>query len=282
MILDVIVLSKDNPDEIISTLSSCASQSLPSKHSLCITVVDSSFDYLEISSIIDDFDSSSCDFRIALKRLYPPSGIYPAMNYAIENTTSDCLLFMNSGDSFYDDHSLFYLLNEYEICSNGNSEYRGSFGVTQISAYSSRLNWTTPPFDPRLLNRWLAVYYPCHQSILFNTCWAKNNLYDVNRSIDADALVIRELTRDPHLFSYIPKIVCIFCLGGGLSSRPMKLRAVFNLLKSTEDRRIFSRYLLRYILSPSFLPFNLLPLWTFLRHYLACKLFSVLSLPNGK
>ena len=281
MIIDVIVLSKDNPRELLYTLSSCIAQFIPAQYSLVITVIDSSINQLEVQSIVNDFILSFCDAEIILKRLYPPSGIYPAMNYAIENSNSDCLLFMNSGDTFYDDQSLFHLVNQYDISYSHNSEFRGCFGITHFSAYSSRLNWTTPPFDHRLLNRWLLIYYPCHQSILFNTCWAKSNLYDINYSIDADATVIRELTRDPHLFSYISHIVCSFSLGGR-SSGPMKLGAIFKLLKSRGDRHLFSRYLLRYFLSPSFLPFSLLPFWSYLRYVFACKFFLILGLINGK
>ena len=282
MILDVIVLSKDNPSELIFTLHSCVTQSLPLRHSLCIKVVDSSLNLLEISSIVEKFKMSFRDVQIVLERLYPPTGIYPAMNYALKNSTSDCLIFMNSGDSFFDDHSLCHLVNEYDKRFKYNSEFRGCFGVTKFSSYSSRLTWTTPPSDPGLLNRWLGVYYPCHQSILFNTNWARNHLYDANRSIDADASVIRALTKDSQLFSFITNTVCIFCLGGGLSSRPMKLRSIFNLLKSPENQHIFTRYLLRYILSPSFLPFNLLPFWTFLRYYFTIKLLSALRILYGK
>ena len=281
MIVDIIVLSKDNPTELRRTLSSCCLQYIELPHIYFVTVVDSSFDFSTVSSIITDLQGSSKAVKLLLKRHYPPDGIYSAMNFALNGSDSDCLLFMNSGDTFYDSNSLYHLYTEYITRSSSNPHFKGCFGRTQYCAYSSSIKWTAPPSQSKLFFQWLSIYYPCHQSILFNTSWAKKNSYNRNRCIDADSLVIKALTNEAEHFSFITNIVCSFQLNG-VSSRAPKLSTVFQSFKRNDDRSYTTKLLIKAILSPSFLPFNLSPLWIYLRYRINLLKFHISVSVNGK
>jgi len=75
-------------------------------------------------------DGASTDHTLEMLRRYkeqlafllsePDSGIYDAMNKGVRLASGDCLLFMNAGDSFADDRSLYRLVAAMD--SNGVRE----------------------------------------------------------------------------------------------------------------------------------------------------------------
>lgn len=278
MIADIIVLCKDNSDELIATLDSCCCLITHPSCQYHVTILDSSSDFDLIHRIYSDFVNTTSKVSFSLIRQYPPSGIYSAMNYAVKLSFSDCLIFMNSGDTFFDTFSLAKLIDNYLFHIASNSMFKGCFGIANISAYSNSLRWSVPPSDPRLIFNWLSFYYPCHQSILFSTQWAKSNLYPTHRTIDADSVVIKAFLSDPACFSFVSHTVCNFNLNG-VSSMPLRLSKLFSASFILSSPSYFCRQLLKYILSPAFLPFNLLPFWTYLRHRFTLLLFYIFSIP---
>ena len=153
-----------------------------------------------------------------------------------------------------------------------NTDVCASFGITLLRAYSGRLSWLNPWFSVRDISRWLTYYYPCHQSILFTSEWAKNHLYPTSSSINADSYIIKSaLSQGP--VSYLPQIISEFSMNG-ISSRPQSPRVFFNRPLSYDSLKHF----IKSLLSPPFLP-NTLPFFSFLKN-LVVNLAITMQFPS--
>lgn len=254
MLVTLAVLTKDNYSELEATLRSINSQVLdPSGTRVCdlqILIVDSSQD----SGMSEDLASSlRLSFDPQVFRDFPPRGVYPAMNLAVESSHGDWILFLNSGDTFFDATSLVRLVG----CSFSFSH---CFGVSPVTVFGQALicpllrssvrPWLVP--DPAVcsIHRWLKYYYPNHQSLLVDGSWARAHPFQTDAPQSADRAWMRAALSDPERVAYLPEPVVRFSLGGVSSGLPNWNTLMVRLHEPTRSPMEKAFEMIKFLLGP--------------------------------
>lgn len=105
----------------------------------------------------------------------PDMGIYDAMNKGIKAAKGDWILFLNSGDLFYKNSTLFDIQSQLLNCDvlYGQTSIKQKNGDLLLrSFYPTRLDWKTIPY--------------CHQSVLIKRSFLVRHLFDTTYKIAAD------------------------------------------------------------------------------------------------
>ena len=216
MEVSVVVLCRDNPEELAETLASIP----PAAGPVPVEVV-----------VVDGSASDACRLRWEAMggprpgltlRWHPlePRGVYDAMNRSLQLVRGEWMGFMNAGD-VYEPGGLARLLAHAEalVRSRGIGRAVAVFGQAWVDPPpGSTAPWLTP--DPAMgrLDRWLHSMVPCHQAFLFSVAYARQHPYDTAGSPAADRAVMRSAIARAGVACYLPMPVCRFRLGG-LSSR---------------------------------------------------------------
>jgi hypothetical protein len=145
------------------------------------------------------------------------------MNLGLAATTGDWVLFLNSGDAFFDVTSLARLL---QCCLNFRA--RNGFNPTVIFGQalicplhgSSCKPWLVPDPAVHSIRRWLRIYYPNHQSLLVDGSWARAHPFQVDAPQSADRVWMRAALSDLQRVAYLPEPGVRFSLGGVSSGLP--------------------------------------------------------------
>lgn len=119
-----------------------------------------------------------CDERICLYT-EEDTGIYDAMNQAVSHARGEFVLFMNCGDSFYDEH----VLEKATQCTAQST--RPDNLVLYGDTYSERTD-TMISSAPRITGFTCYRNIPCHQSCIYATRLCKEKPYDKQYKIRAD------------------------------------------------------------------------------------------------
>lgn len=205
--IDIIVLTKNNLDELKRTLLSVPL--IHNKISVNILVFDGSSSRLPSSfftELLGNFSKHISYFSIPEVR-----GIYPSMNFALGHVKSDWFIFLNSGDCFHSDFDINSLRSVF------SSDASIVFGQALIKSHNSRLSWLVPDSGVCSIKHWLRFFEPNHQAIFARKFISKKHSFQISSPIGADAAWKREILAKYH-FSYIPKPFVIFNLGGASSS----------------------------------------------------------------
>jgi glycosyltransferase involved in cell wall biosynthesis len=110
-------------------------------------------------------------------------GIYNAMNRGIVRASGDYVIFMNAGDSFYDDNVLAKVVSS--INNNGYAIYFGKAYVENCA--NTRMRIIDFSREGRnYLDALLHMYMPCHQSIIAPLGCLKRNLFDEKYNLRSD------------------------------------------------------------------------------------------------
>lgn len=143
------------------------------------------------------------------------SGLYNAMNRAVEKCSGDYVLFLNSGDSFADEN---VLADVGDWIDKDNSKADIYFGdVLRVREDRTALeSYRGAGVLPRLL---LAGRMPCHQSIFTKTEIMKRYLFDESYTITADYNFLMKCHRNRHVISHIDRVICYSDCRDGISSR---------------------------------------------------------------
>jgi glycosyltransferase involved in cell wall biosynthesis len=163
MKISIITIVRNDIKNIEETLKSCISQFGIEKEYI---VVDGLSDD-GTSEIIDKYkDSISLYLREADK------GIYDAMNKGASHASGDWIIFMNSGDAFYDDNSLSRLdldnLKSYSVVACSWAER----GAEQALVHArNSIRYTMPA---------------SHQALVIKTEWVKKLLFNIKYRVGAD------------------------------------------------------------------------------------------------
>lgn len=137
------------------------------------------------------------------------SGIYDAMNQALDEVTGHYIVFLNAGDSFYDENVLLKL-NQYIIKNRvnepcilyGNYSRNGEY----IQNQKEKLD------DFTLYRRPL-----CHQSLFYHKdIFSQGRRYNTEYKISADHDITLQLWKDKIPFYHTGITICEYA-GGGLS-----------------------------------------------------------------
>jgi hypothetical protein len=245
-----IVLTKDNRTELVDTFLSILSQKrlTSGPHFQCcssnfceILIVDGSVEPIAIAWLIGKMGTSdrlkACEFAIHVLRQYPPSGVYTAMNLGLVNAQGESLIFMNSGDSFYDEFSLHRLVDaRYEHRRSTGRWPRVVFGQALIMPVGNHLpSWLVP--DPHIsdISRWLRAFTPNHQTMLVDSLWVSQNHFVLDAPHGADRTWMRSALDRSSSYSYLGEPVARFRLGG-VSSRLPNYRTLVLRLKEPSRR----------------------------------------------
>ena len=234
-IVTCIVLTKDNPFQLIETVRSVLHQrpgcATPEDWlrviRFCeVLIIDGSKKPISDSWIIDKGGPLDCDslhyHTLRVIRENPPLGIYSAMNLGLVHARGHALIYMNSGDQFYDVYSLDKL-----IYARLNQKYttgawpRVVFGQALIIPDRKYLpSWLVP--DSRVVNmsRWLRRFTPNHQTMLVDSEWARHNPFVLDSPQSADLTWIRSALNHGGSYVYLREPVARFFLGGISSKLP--------------------------------------------------------------
>lgn len=204
----IITLTKNNLDELILTINSIIEQKI--KVFIDLIIIDGSINKKKVIQTLKSYEKNF--FQKDIEMVYINSyeknihGIYPSMNLGMDNLKSDYLIFMNSGDTFYDFNSLNILFNGIE-----SSKSDICFGQSLIN--SKYTSWLSPSQYVSNIKNWCKFFEPIHQSILVKTDLAINTKFDEKSPIGADSKWKREIINNNH-FEYIPLPVSNFSLNG--------------------------------------------------------------------
>lgn len=103
----------------------------------------------------------------------PDNGIYDAMNKGIDLATGDYIIFMNSGDMFYNNNVISDIFDDF----NNDDIIFGNV-IVNFRAYSSLKKASYPSeINPMSF---------CHQAVFVKSIILKNNKFDVNYKICSD------------------------------------------------------------------------------------------------
>jgi len=271
--VDIIVLTRNNIEELEVTMRSVICQVIGSTVFLNVYIVDGSDDHTPVVNLLISQGNSNANITLRIYQDNPSRGIYPAMNFALQQSSGDALMFMNSGDSFYSPNALQKLVCFYKMKDREYDGIRAVFGQTSFTAYNGSLTWNNPECSPYYIKYWLRFYYPCHQSVLFNGRWARANTYSETIGVRADGIIIRKAI-EGYSDLYLPELIAVFSLSGE-SSSPIRSKD----LKTRESWVIDLRYiflLVKFILSHSLYPYNPVPLISYLKANLVSKYIGMI------
>lgn len=218
---------KDDLDGLELTESSIRSQSFRPNW-LVITPMDSSTTYQHVSQL---------RLEGLITNLIPDkgSGIYSAMNLAIQNSQgNDWLWFLNAGDEFADEKSVELVMNYIK-----ESQKKWLFGGHKLGSSKGNILGENPSpqiFDPR--NQLFSRRFVSHQSVIF-----KNNFlqelagFREHLKIAADwDLLVRASKVDTG--ERISEVISIFYMGGlSTLSRSQGNRELLALRKEHLERK---------------------------------------------
>ena len=225
--IDVIVLTKNNVDELIQTITS-----VPLSHRnflVNILIFDGSSSELPFSFFIDCLG----DLSRHLSYFWIPDvrGIYPSMNFALSHVKSDWFIFLNSGDYFHADFTLASLQSSFL------SEVSVVFGQAEIKSSDSHLSWLVPDSRVTSIDSWLHFFEPNHQAIFARNILSKKYSFQISSPIGADAAWKRKILCE-HTFAYVKRPFVVFNLGGASSTYSYK---ILRIKLNEQSRSLFAK-----------------------------------------
>lgn len=173
-LLTVIVVTKNPGDDIYLTLSSL----LPINNENVEIIIKDNSDKQDLSNLNNEFQFKNFTF-IHRK----DTGIYDAMNDALDHASGRYLYFLNAGDQYYDSGVDKFL----ETADQKFGYFYGGF--INLYPFPRVVNYT------RYMNKY-AVFlkFICHQGIIFHRrVFEKLGYYDTNLGVESDVLLITEM-----------------------------------------------------------------------------------------
>lgn len=174
-----------------------------------LSVINQNFDDYEYIII----DGGSTDGTVDIIKKYqskislwisePDNGIYDAMNKAIKLSKGEWLIFMNSGDLFYNNlilNKIFFdslKLNNYDIIY-GNTLTKNE--KRNINIPISKINYSFFLYNTL-----------CHQSVFFNkSVFFKNGYYNLEYKIISDRDLLFKVFRSKGNFFHFDNIISVW------------------------------------------------------------------------
>lgn len=166
------------------------------------------------------------------------NGIYDAMNKGIELAKSKWCIFLNSGDTFYNENVL------YELSKNEYLIYDVVYGNT-LYEYNNKHSINIPRKEDELTFRIKSEF--CHQSSMIKTNLLKNNKYSLEYKIASDYDFFIKMFISDAKFKYIDKTISIFKLDGISSTNGVLLKHEFDLIKYKYNFISYSKHIFNNI-----------------------------------
>lgn len=228
--LSIITICKNNLHGLVRTYNSVINQS--------------SFDLIEYiiidSKSVDGTDrfliniSNKSNIKIVSEK---DNGLYDGMNKGLRIATRDYIIFLNSGDLFYDNNVVYNILSE--ISSNKGvllffgKNYNFANNVNKLS--KSKYNYN-------INDLWKKMVF-CHQSSIFKRSWHINNEYRQS-VLAADYEIILKAINENN-YKFINKFLVLFETSG-LSSTFRYKFLVSRFLVSLKNSRKHISYIIIY------------------------------------
>jgi glycosyltransferase involved in cell wall biosynthesis len=199
--ISIITINYQNKSGLIKTCESVFSQTYSDIEFIVIDGAskDGSVDYLNTVSENIDYWISESD-----------RGVYHAMNKGVLKSTGEYLIFMNSGDCFYDPNVIdnFIKLNPLSDIV---------YGLTIWA--DTNLYWN-PPNDIKLKDTLSKVLIPHQATFYKRKCFEEVGYYKEEFSIISDWGILIELITSNYSLSKISLVICNSA-PAGLSNRSM-------------------------------------------------------------
>ena len=142
------------------------------------------------------------------------NGVYDAMNKGIEISTGDWIIFMNSGDIFYDQNSIASIFKK-------TIESDVLFGNAIYTKEKKQILVKT-----KNLNR-MNFYMPfSHQSVFVKSKILKKFGFDTSFSILADFNLFHRLHFKNYKFRFVEAVVCICDANSGISKNQKNAKKI--------------------------------------------------------
>lgn len=154
------------------------------------------------------------------------NGVYDAMNKALKMCNGEYVIFMNSGDKFYDPSTLKNVFSkDYKSDVLYGDVYFDKFYLANKNIKSLQDFYCRSPF--------------CHQGAFTRTELARKIKFNTDYRIVSDWIMFYQLFTNGYTFEYVPEIIAK-CERGGLSS---------NFKRNNEERikylsNIYPQYIL--------------------------------------
>ncbi len=220
--ISIITLSKNDYRNFKRTLISLDSQKI--SFNIEWLIIDGS-DYkinMKNNKLISKYFNGENKKYISIKHIKAKSkgikGIYPSMNYGKQIAKGTFIIFLNSGDSFYNNYSLNILMkNSLDV----NPKSSLIFGQAKIIA-SKKLTWLFPGNNLTDIQKWLSIFEPNHQSMLISKNLATRYEFSQKYNLISDGYWKRKVINNSKEIVYINKPVIKFYLDGLSSIKPSK------------------------------------------------------------
>lgn len=177
-------------------------------------------EYEDYEYVIMDGGSSDATLEIISKyadsskiRLYsePDSGLYNAMNKSLDHISADYVIFMNSGDLFFDN----MVLADTAPLLGADIVYGNAHKRCESGDYIEKYKGTR--FEPYKMM--LCGAFFCHQAQFTKTSIMKSYRFRESHKITADYDFIVRALAGKCSFSHIDRVICSFDNDGGISAQ---------------------------------------------------------------
>lgn len=221
--VSVITINYNNKNGLINTIKSVINQNY------------SNFEYILIDGgssdgsveIINQY-GSSINFWIS----EPDKGIYNAMNKGVMHATGDYCIFMNSGDTFFDDNVL-------------SSVFSNQYNADIISgiAYVGNKKWN-PISENDLSLFQFFIGGLCHQATFIKRYLLIETPYDEKQPVVGDSkFFIETLIINHRSYKSINETVCRYETGGISSDLIRQRKEIINIFNELFSERIAKDYI---------------------------------------
>lgn len=141
----------------------------------------------------------------------PDTGLFNAMNKSLDHITGDYVIFMNSGDWFYDES----VLSDVADRLRADVVYGDVFRRTSKVSYVQRYKGT----HLERMTMMLCGLAFCHQTQFTRTSVMREYRFKESHRITADYDLVVRLLGDKRSFEHINRIICSFDNEGGISAQ---------------------------------------------------------------
>ena len=236
--ISIISLTKDDNLKFLRTLRSIKKQE--KTFNLEWVIIDGSNKKKYVKNKNDIKKNLNKEDKIYIKHINSKelniNGIYPCMNYGKKVSKGKYIIFLNSGDKFYDKGSLRLFFN-YSL--NIDNKFGLIFGQAEIIA-NNKLKWFFPGKKLKNINKWLKYFEPNHQTMLISRKLANRFNFTNKYNLIGDGYWKRKIIQNADKVVYIKSPVIKFFLDGVSSSKPSKelLKDIFTNKNVSNIRKI--------------------------------------------
>lgn len=168
----------------------------------------------------------------------PDNGIFDAMNKGIERATGDFVLFMNSGDTFVNNHVLSLI--------DFDKEYGVIYGNMVINFRNKKLECKPEPFFKS--KDYIKTMGICHQCIFVRTDLAKHYKFSQEFKIAADFNMIFQIWKKGYKFRYVDVPIANYdTTGFSAQNYPKQLKEICRIWGI--ENKFATKFVLLYLTS---------------------------------